>query len=117
VTANVRLLRADFQASRGPLDTMPKRCVGAGRVAEGLRGDWQRQLRYVKEHCGFGYLRMHGLLGDDMGVYREEASGRAEFNWQYSDEVYAPRKRRTLDRFGARRVTSHAARKNHLGSP
>ena len=83
-----RHIRADFQTKQGALNTMPKRCVGAGRVAEGLRADWQRQLRFVHEQCGFGYLRMHGLLGDDMGVYREDASGRAELNFQYIDEVY-----------------------------
>jgi xylan 1,4-beta-xylosidase len=86
--AAVRLLRADFHASRGPFNTMPQRCVGAGRVAEGLRADFQRQLEYVKAQCGFGYLRMHGLLGDELGVYREDAAGRPELNWQYIDEVY-----------------------------
>lgn len=57
-------------------------------MAEGLRADWQRQLRYVKAQCDFAYLRMHGLLGDEMGVYREDAAGRSEYNWQYIDEVY-----------------------------
>lgn len=83
-----RRLCADFQAVRSPFNTMFKRCVGAGRVAEGLRADWQRQLAYVHKQCGFGYLRMHGLLGDDLGVYREDAAGRVELNWQYIDEVY-----------------------------
>lgn len=67
---------------------MWRRCVGAGRAAEGLRADWQRQLKFIKAQCGFEYLRMHGLLGDDMGVYREDAAGQAQFNWQYIDEVY-----------------------------
>jgi len=84
----VRRVCADFNAVLGAFSTMPKRCVGAGRAAEGLRADWQRQLTYVREQCGFGYLRMHGLLGDDMGVYRENAAGEPEFNWQYIDEVY-----------------------------
>ncbi|HEY4105574.1 MAG TPA: hypothetical protein VGM44_16865, partial [Polyangiaceae bacterium] len=67
---------------------MPKRCVGAGRVAEGLRADWQRQLRSVKAECDFDYIRMHGLLGDELGVYREGAAERPEYNFQYIDEVY-----------------------------
>jgi xylan 1,4-beta-xylosidase len=83
-----RLIRASLNATHGALDPMPKRCVGAGRVAEGLRADWQRQLRHVRAECGFEYLRMHGLLGDDMGVYREDASGVPEYNFQYIDEVY-----------------------------
>jgi xylan 1,4-beta-xylosidase len=84
----MRRVRADLHSPRGALSTMPKRCVGAGRVAEGLRADWQRQLAYVKRECDFGYLRMHGLLGDELGVYREDAAGHAEFNFQYIDEVY-----------------------------
>jgi xylan 1,4-beta-xylosidase len=83
-----RVVSADVRQVRGPLNTMFKACVGAGRAAEGLRADWQRQLTYVHEQCGFTYIRMHGLLGDDMGVYREDRHGRPEYNWQYIDELY-----------------------------
>jgi xylan 1,4-beta-xylosidase len=83
-----RLISADVSRVKGPLNTMFKVCVGAGRANEGLRADWQRQLAYVQKECGFTYLRMHGLLGDDMGVYREDKNGRPEYNWQYIDEVY-----------------------------
>lgn len=83
-----RVVSADLRQVKGPLNTMFKVCVGAGRANEGLRADWQRQLAYLHKECGFTYLRMHGLLGDDMGVYREDAQGRPEYNWQYIDEVY-----------------------------
>jgi xylan 1,4-beta-xylosidase len=83
-----RLIVADVRDIRGPLAPGPRVCVGAGRVAEGLRADWQRQLAEVKRECGFSYLRMHGLLGDDMGVYREDRNGHPTYNWQYVDEVY-----------------------------
>jgi xylan 1,4-beta-xylosidase len=83
-----RLVSADAGRVKGPLNTMFKTCVGAGRANEGLRADWQRQLTYVHEQCGFTYVRMHGLLGDEMGVYREDRNGRPEYNWQYVDELY-----------------------------
>lgn len=60
----------------------------AGRAGEGLRTSWVEQLRLVKEHCGFKYLRMHGLFDDDMCVYFEKPDGRVVYNWQYVDEVY-----------------------------
>src|ERR1035437_9513062 len=44
---------------------------GAGRANEGLRADWQQQLAEVQKGVGFRYIRMHGLLHDDMGVYSE----------------------------------------------
>jgi len=63
-------------------------CVGAGRANEGLRADWQRQLRFVREQCGFRYIRFHGLFCDDMGVYQEDRHGQPIYNWQYIDELF-----------------------------
>jgi xylan 1,4-beta-xylosidase len=83
-----RIISADLQQTNGPLNTMFKFCVGAGRANEGLRADWQRQLAYAHRECGFQYIRMHGLFTDDMGVYREDNHGNPEYNWQYIDELY-----------------------------
>ena len=60
----------------------------AGRANEGLRTAWIEQLQLVKEHCGFQYLRMHGLFDDDMFVYFEDKYGNPVYNWQYVNEVY-----------------------------
>ena len=87
-TLKERPISADLQNIEGPLNTMFKQCVGAGRVNEGLRADWQRQLACVHHACGFKYIRMHGLFCDDMGVYRESKDGKPEYNWQYIDELY-----------------------------
>lgn len=62
--------------------------VCAGRANEGLRSGWQEQLQLVKKHCGFQYVRMHGLFHDDMFVYFEKPNGQAVYNWQYIDELY-----------------------------
>ena len=48
-----RVMNIDFNMAKGPLNTMFKECVGAGRANEGLRADWQQQLAYVKKECGF----------------------------------------------------------------
>jgi xylan 1,4-beta-xylosidase len=83
-----RVINVDCNKVSGELNTMFNACVGAGRANEGLRADWQRQLRYAKSQLGFRYIRMHGLLCDDMGVYREDEKGNPEYNWQYIDELY-----------------------------
>ena len=44
-----RIIHIDFSKTAGPLNTMFKECVGAGRANEGLRADWQQQLAYVKK--------------------------------------------------------------------
>jgi xylan 1,4-beta-xylosidase len=83
-----RIINLDFNKVKGSLNTMFKECVGAGRANEGLRADWQQQLAYVKKECGFKYIRMHGLLTDDMGVYREDRKGNPLYNFQYIDVLY-----------------------------
>lgn len=62
-------------------------CVGAGRANEGLRAEWQKQLTEVKRECGFRYIRFHGLLHDDMGVYKEK-KGKPVYNFHYIDALY-----------------------------
>jgi xylan 1,4-beta-xylosidase len=83
-----RAVAVDFTKVRGPHSTVWKECIGAGRANEGLRADWQEQLALVQKEIGFRYIRMHGLLHDDMGVYQERAGGTPVYNWQYVDKLY-----------------------------
>ena len=83
-----RVINVDFSKAAGPLNTFFKECVGAGRANEGLRADWQQQLAYVKKECGFKYIRMHGLLTDDMAVYKEDKNGKPEYNYMYIDALF-----------------------------
>jgi len=83
-----RVINVDLKNVKGPLNTMFRECVGAGRANEGLRADWQQQLAYVKKECGFKYIRMHGLLTDDMGVYKEDKNGNPEYNYMYIDVLF-----------------------------
>lgn len=83
-----RSITIDYNKPAGQMNTMFRECIGAGRANEGLRADWQQQLAVVKEECGFRYIRMHGLLTDDMGVYREDENGNPQYNYQYIDVLY-----------------------------
>ena len=83
-----RIISIDYTKIKGPNNRMYAECIGAGRANEGLRADWQEQLKLVKEQCGFKYIRMHGLLTDDMGVYFEDKKGNPIYNWQYIDKLY-----------------------------
>ncbi|MBV9925628.1 MAG: glycoside hydrolase [Acidobacteria bacterium] len=86
--APARVISADYQRVKGARDRFPLRVVGAGRAAEGLRADWQRDLALVHRECGFEYVRFHGLLQDELGVYGEDRQGRPVYNFQYVDAVY-----------------------------
>jgi len=83
-----RVINVDFNNEKGALNTMFRECVGAGRANEGLRADWQQQLAYVKKTCDFKYIRMHGLLTDDMAVYKEDGKGNPQYNYMYIDALY-----------------------------
>ena len=86
--AQDRAIAVDARAVQGPLDQMHKLVIGAGRANEGLRADWQEQLAEIKRDAGFHYIRMHGLLTDDMGVYKVDAQGKEQYNFQYIDALY-----------------------------
>jgi xylan 1,4-beta-xylosidase len=83
-----RTITADWQKVKGPRSEVFRECVGAGRAAEGLRAEWQRQLQLCKDEIGFKSIRFHGLLSDDMGVYSETRDGQPRYNWQYIDQLY-----------------------------
>jgi xylan 1,4-beta-xylosidase len=80
-----RTINIDYNKVAGKLNTMFKECIGAGRANEGLRADWQQQLAYVRKECGFKYIRMHGLLTDDMAVYTEDNKGNPQYSFMYVD--------------------------------
>ncbi len=86
--ASNRLISVDLNNIKGPSKKVWQKCIGAGRANEGLRADWQEQLTYLRKECGFKYIRMHGLLTDDMGVYFEDSKGNPIYNWQYIDKLY-----------------------------
>lgn len=83
---NIRVIDVDVNKST-PISRYYNFCVGAGRAHEGLRAEWQKQLAEIKKECGFRYIRFHGLLHDDMGVYKEK-NGKPVYNFHYIDALY-----------------------------
>jgi len=83
-----RVITADYQLEKGTMPGVFRECVGAGRAAEGLRADWQAQLKRAHEEIGFRSIRFHGVLSDDMGVYSETRAGEPVYNFQYVDKLY-----------------------------
>ncbi|MFI3169321.1 MAG: xylann 1,4-beta-xylosidase [Faecalibacterium sp.] len=79
---------ADFSTAGVHLPHFWSKCVGAGRAGEGLRADWQKQLKKSVEECGFSYLRFHGLLTDDMGIVHRRADGSIGYQFAYVDNLF-----------------------------
>lgn len=87
-SSQMREIRVDRSAVRGRYDRFANRCAGTGRAGLLLRRGMQEHIAMAVRECGFRYLRFHGLLQDDMGVYREDSDGSPIYSWQYVDEVY-----------------------------
>lgn len=58
-----------------------------GRAAEGLRGEWQKQLREVQKDIPFEYIRFHGIFSDDMMVYHIDEEGKPVYNFRLIDQL------------------------------
>ncbi len=65
-----------------------KKCITFGRAAEGLRADFQEQLRELQSEIGFEYIRFHGLFHDDMAVYDEDENGKPVLWFGYIDKLF-----------------------------
>ena len=81
-------ISASYTQVKGVNNKFYSEVVGAGRAAEGLRANWLKDLATVHRECGFRYVRFHGLLHDEMGVYSEDKFGNAVYNFQYVDALY-----------------------------
>lgn len=64
------------------------KCITFGRAREGLRADFQEQLRELQSEIGFEYIRFHGLFHDDMAVYDEDENGNPILWFGYIDKLF-----------------------------
>lgn len=69
-------------------DKYYKKCITFGRAGEGLRADFQEQLRELQSEIGFEYIRFHGLFHDDMAVYDEDKNGKPVLWFGYIDKLF-----------------------------
>ncbi len=83
-----RVISADVSKVECQLSDNYFKCVGAGRAGEGLRADWQKQLTMLQKDAPFEYIRFHGVLCDEMGIYTKDANGVVRYNFQYLDRLF-----------------------------
>ncbi len=61
---------------------------GSGRAVLSLRASYRDDMREVKGATDFRYVRFHGILDRDVGVYTVDAQGRPDYNFTYVDQIY-----------------------------
>ncbi len=81
-------IEIDPSAPSHPFPHYWEQMFGSGRAILSLRDSYRRDLREVKQATGFGYVRFHAILDDEVGVYDEDASGNPIYNFSYVDQIY-----------------------------
>lgn len=76
---------------KGKLTENWKYCIGTGRLGLALQKEYLDHLKIIQEKIGFKYIRGHGLLSDDVGIYREMKIGeevKVFYNFTYIDRIF-----------------------------
>jgi xylan 1,4-beta-xylosidase len=78
----------DARAPGRPFPHFWERMFGSGRAALSLRAAYRRDIGLVRAVTDFRYVRFHGILDDDVGVYDGQADGKPLYNFTYVDQIY-----------------------------
>jgi xylan 1,4-beta-xylosidase len=78
----------DASAKATPLPHFWEQMFGSGHANLALRDAWRDDLSAVKSVTGMQYVRFHGILDDENGVYSEDEHGNPQYNFTYVNEIY-----------------------------
>ncbi|MBS0578258.1 MAG: glycosyl hydrolase family 39 [Proteobacteria bacterium] len=78
----------DAQAAAHPFPHYWEHMFGSGRAILSLRESWRDDLRTVSSVTSAAYVRFHGILNDEVGVYTEGPNGESVYNFSYVDQIY-----------------------------
>ena len=78
----------DANAPARPFPHYWEQMFGSGRAILSLRDSYRRDLKAVHQITDFEYVRFHGILLDDVGVYDEDKHGKPVYNFSYVDQIY-----------------------------
>jgi xylan 1,4-beta-xylosidase len=78
----------DARSPGQPFPHFWEQMFGSGRATLSLRAAYRRDIGLVKAVTDFRYVRFHGILDDDVGVYDGQADGGPLYNFTYIDEIY-----------------------------
>jgi xylan 1,4-beta-xylosidase len=78
----------DANAPAHPFPHYWEQMFGSGRAILSLRESYRYDLATVHQITGFRYVRFHGILNDDVGVYGEDKHGNPVYNFSYVDQIY-----------------------------
>lgn len=78
----------DAAAPTTPFPHFWETMFGSGRANLMLRENYRNDLRAVHAVTSFTYVRGHGILDDENGVYTEDEHGNPIYNFAYVNQIY-----------------------------
>ncbi len=87
-TSNEIVINIDANAKASPFPHWWEHMFGSGRAALSLRESYRNDLSKMKAELPVEYVRFHGILHDELGLYDEDKDGRPIYNFSYIDQVY-----------------------------
>ncbi len=78
----------DAHAQTTPFPHFWEQMFGSGHAILALRESYRDDLRAVKKVTDFRYVRFHGILDDEVGVYTEDEHCNPVYNFSYVDQIY-----------------------------
>ncbi len=86
----LNMINIDVNFGEEGTDLQPywKKLITFSRASEGLRKQWQSQLKELQREVTFQYIRFHGIFSDDMMIFNLLEDGSINYNWTYVDELF-----------------------------
>ncbi len=78
----------DAQAATTPFPHFWEQIFGSGHAILSLRQSYRNDIRSVHQVADFRYVRFHGILDDEVGLYNEDPHGNPVYNFSYIDQIY-----------------------------
>jgi len=78
----------DANAATTPFPHFWEESFGSGHAILTLREGYRKDLRQVKQATGLKYVRFHGILDDEVGVYSLNETCAPVYNYSYVDQIY-----------------------------
>jgi xylan 1,4-beta-xylosidase len=78
----------DANAPATPFPHFWEQMFGSGHAILALRESWRNDLHAVKGVTDLRWIRFHGILDDEVGIYTRDEHGNPVYNFSYADEIY-----------------------------
>lgn len=81
-------ITVDFVGPKSPFPHFWETVIGSEGADFPLREDLLSHYQEVRERFGVQYVRFHGILHDNLGVYKEDNDGSPQFNFEKVSKLY-----------------------------